>query len=255
MNDQAVTNWQERLVQDAKAVAVNERPQTSNISLRSGIMNINGAAIPGNKLKAVAVAYSFERTLYTQAFDPNTIVPPDCFALSLTGIDMVPHEASSDMQNPDCATCPQNQWQDNPKKPGRKFKPCKERRRVILIPADSIKEGQVAKAEMAVLGIPVTSIKHWANFVNLCATAYERPPWSVLAEVSVTPHMQNQFEVKWEVVGQVNDALLGEVASLIPQAQALALTPYEPQTSNKDAEEAAQTAIPEGAAGGKKKKY
>lgn len=228
MNDQAVTNWQERLSNEAKAVATLERPQSSNISLRSGIMNINGVPVPGNKLQAVAVAYAFERALYTQDFDPNNIQSPTCFALSLTGEDMVPSDKSKEVQNTDCATCPQNQWMANPKRPGKKHKPCKEKRRVVLMPADSIREGEIAKAELAMMSIPVTSIKHWANFVNLCATGYDRPPWAMLAEVSVAPHMTNQFEVKWDVAGQVSEAFLGDVSAKIPQAQALALTPYDP---------------------------
>lgn len=223
-----VVDWQTQMEDAARAARALERPISAVISLRAGIMNYSGTPIPGNKIPAVIVAYAFERAFYAKPFDPNVIVSPDCFALSLDGIDMVPSDKSSDKQNADCTTCPLNQWVDNPKRPGKRHKPCKEKRRLVIMPAKSIEEGLIAKAELATLTLPVTSIKNWANHVNLCATGYNRPPWGLLTEISVVPHMQNQFEVKFEVVGQVNEKYLGDVAAKIEEAQLLALTPYEP---------------------------
>jgi hypothetical protein len=222
-----VVDWQTQMEAAAKATRALERPISAVISLRAGIMNYSGTPIPGNKIPAVIVAYAFERAYYASAWDPNVIVSPDCFALSLDGLDMVPHDMSSKKQHTDCTTCPMNQWQDNPKKPGKRHKLCKEKRRLVIMPGSEVKDGGIAKAELATMTLPVTSLKNWANYINMSSTAYSRPPWGLLTEISVVPHMQNQFEVKFEVVGQVNEKYLGDVSAKIEEAQTLALTPYE----------------------------
>ena len=54
----------------------------------------------------------------------------------------------------------------DPRKQGNKGKACKERRRLAIIPAAAIKDGEIAKAELAVLSLPVTSLGNWGNYVN-----------------------------------------------------------------------------------------
>jgi hypothetical protein len=228
----ALVNWEEKLREEAKAVAVLERPSITTVSLRSGIMSINEQPVPQNKLPCVVVASVFEHVLYTTPFDPNRVVPPDCFALSADGKGMVKHEVCNDNEyGPECATCEMFAWGSvgkiDPRKQGNKGKACKERRRLALIPAAAIEQGEVAKAELAVLSLPVTSLGNWGNYVNSVAAQYGRPFWAMLTEISVVPHVKNQFEVKFNAMGGIADQYLGDVHTRTTSAQEILMQPYD----------------------------
>lgn len=222
-----VVRWDEELARSAKEIATRERPSVSQISLRAGVMQYRGQIIPGNKLKCVIISSCIERRYDTKNFDPDNILPPDCFALSISGENVAPCPESPVKQAESCSNCPQNAWQPHPRRPGKKHKPCKERRRLALLPYDSVASGNIKNAELAMLAIPVTSVKHWGTFVNRIAAEYARPPWAVYAEISVTPHPQTQFEVKFEPIGVVEDEHLGMLRQRIEGANEVILTPYD----------------------------
>lgn len=226
MNDKAVTNWSQELAKYAKDVASLERPSATQISLRSGMMTYRGMMIPNNKLPCIVVAAGVERRYDTKPFDAENITPPDCFALSLTGRDVAPCPESPNPQSTSCDVCPRNAWQPNPARPGKKHKPCKERRRIALIPAESVKSG-VKSAEIALLAVPVMSVKNWAAYVNRLAAEFARPPWAMLTEISVVPNTKSQFEVKFEPLGTVSDDALADIQAKIEQAEAVITTPYD----------------------------
>lgn len=222
-----ITNWVEELAKEAKELASRERPAVSQIGLRAGVMMYQGQMIPGNKLDVIIIASAVENRYDTKPFDPNNITPPDCFALSITGEEMVPSPKAVAIQAQTCAECPHGHWQPNPKKPGKNHKPCKEKRRLALLPADVIKSGNIKTAELALLTVPTTSIKNWATFVNASVAEFGRPPWALLSEVSAAPHVVNQFEVKFKAKDLVPDELLGLIRERIGQAEEQLLTPYD----------------------------
>jgi hypothetical protein len=222
-----LVSWQEELAREAKEVASIERPAITQISLRAGVMQYRGVPIPGNKLKCVILSSAIERRYDTKPFDPANIAPPDCFALSTSGIDMGPDPNSSDPQSAKCEGCPMNAWQPNPRRPGKNHKPCKERRRIVVVPADTVESGTVRGAEMAMLAIPVTSVKHWAAYVNRIATEYNRPPWGMVTEIVVTPNAQTQFEVKFEPVSPIEEDYLPGVYARVAGAKDAVLVPYD----------------------------
>lgn len=120
-----------------------------------------------------------------------------------------------------------NAWQPNPRRPGKNHKPCKERRRLVLVPADSVESGMVRGVEMAMLAVPVTSVKHWATYVNRVASEYNRPPWGMVTEISVTPNAQTQFEVKFDPIAPIPEDALAGVHARIAGAKDSALVPYD----------------------------
>lgn len=222
-----ITNWQEELAKSAKEVANKERPAVSQIGLRAGIMMYQGQAIPGNKLDVIILASAVEYRYDTKSFDPNNITPPDCFALGLNDEGMIPSESAVSRQSESCAECPHSKWTPNPKKPGKNHKPCKEKRRLALLPADVLKSNNVKVAELALLTVPTTSIKHWATFVNTITAEHARPPWAMVAEISAAPHVVNQFEVKFKPLMPIPDEFLAGVRERIVAAEAQLLTPYD----------------------------
>jgi hypothetical protein len=215
--------WEEELAKSATEVAALETPKLANFSFRAGVLAYQGVALPGNKLECIIVASAFQHRLYEGAFDADNPATPICFALSLTGEDMVPHEASTQPQSDKCETCENFKWGSAEKGRG---KACKAGRRLIAIPKSALEHG-VAKAEMGMATIPVTSVRGWANYVNSLATQYRRPPWAMLTEMSVVPDVKTQFQVKFAPVGMVENEHLAAIRAKIEMANAVLLAPYE----------------------------
>jgi len=155
----------------AKMEVSRERPATSSISFRSGVLQYNGTPLPGNKLDAIIIASTHANSYYEGKFDPDNVASPVCFSYNDNVAEMVPHPASSKPQADSCAVCPHNQFgsADN----GR-GKMCKNSRHLALIPSGT--EAQdIAVAEVAVARLPVTSGKGFATYVQKLAALYSRP--------------------------------------------------------------------------------
>lgn len=225
MTEQLPVRWDEKLAEAAKEVAKLERPAISQISLRAGVMTYQKNPIPGNKLPVVILASAFENKFFKGKFDPNKYEAPACYALSSTGEAMKPHPDAKEPQSEACEGCEQNKWGSAGN--NSKGKACKEVRRLALIPAAALKDGNVATAELAVLSIPVTSAKNWANYVNSIASEYQRPPWGMLTEIRTEPDPRTQFQVKFQVLGSVNDEYLPAIHKRIDSAIQVLLTPYD----------------------------
>lgn len=229
--------WDEELAKAATEVAATETPKLAKFSFRSGIFAYQGVAVPGNKLECIIVASAFQHRYYTGSFDPDRPATPVCFSLSLTGDSMEPHPASKEIQSDTCETCDNFKWGSAMKdgKPSR-GKACKAGRRLILIPKTALVNG-IAKAEMGMAEIPVTSIRGWANYVNALATQYRRPPWAMLTEISVVPDLKTQFQVKFEPTGLIEDEHLAAVRAKISMAEQVLLAPYEYSENAEQPEE------------------
>jgi hypothetical protein len=199
-------------------------------------MTYQGQSVPGNKLDCIVVAGVFEHRWFKNKFDPNKRENPNCFALSVDGKDMRPNEASPDLQSETCDDCPRFQWGSAPD--GGRGKACKQVRRLALLPAtvlrDTDKE-KIGSIEMALMTIPVTSGRNWANYVNGVFAEYRRPPWAVLTEVRVEPDAKTQFQVRFKTLTTVNEDYLPDLLKRVESAQQVLMTPYD--YSGGDAEE------------------
>lgn len=220
-----LTRWEDTLAKEAKQVAALERPALSQISTRAGQLVYQGQPVPGNKLPCIVIASAFENRYYDRPFDPNNRSAPKCFSLSLTGDDMVPSEEVKEPQSPACSGCKLNQWGSDPK--GGKGKACKQVRRLALLPAAAVATGGSKTTEMALISIPVTSARNWANYVNQCATEYSRPPWALITEISTEPNAKTQFQIIFKTMGMVGDEYLGDMQKRIELAQNVLLEPYD----------------------------
>lgn len=217
-----LTKWDEELAKHAQKAAAAERPALAAISLRGGIMSYEKQPVPGNKLSVIIVASTMQRLYYDKPFDPNKPASPICFAFhdGTDDVPWVPHEKAHAKQSDLCATCPMNEWGSDIK--GGRGKACKEVRKLALIP-------NTAGKEMAMMSVPVMSVKNWSNYVNGLAASVRRPPWGVVTEVSVHPDARSQFTVKFDLVELVPEEKLGEVYAKIPLAMEALTTPYDYQ--------------------------
>lgn len=223
-----------RLAEKAKEASAKERPAISRISLKSGVMTYGGTPIAGNKMEAVVLAAAFRNVYYAGRYDPNNIVNPNCFALALDDENMAPHENVSNPVHPTCAGCPNNEWGSDPN--GGRGKACKQTRRLVMIPGGVVDktDKEVLEAEMAVMDIPVTSVKNYSQFVNTLAASAGVPPYAAVCEISTAPDAKTQFKVNFRGMRIVpNVEVLNAIEKRLDGANRLGLEPYE-ETSNAE---------------------
>lgn len=240
MTENLPARWDEELAKYATAAAALERPAVGRLGFRAGVMTYQNQVIPGNKLNVVIVASAKEHALYRnvleqRAFDPSNPESPICFALSLTGEEMVPHPQAPQKMSETCATCRYNAWGSAPN--GGRGKACKESRRMVLLPQTAVVSngapspaGSVKKAEAASASIPVTSVKNWANYTAQLAGEFRRPPWAMITEISAHPHPKTVFEIKFSPVGLVSETHFGDLMQRIETSNQIVLTPYSQET-------------------------
>lgn len=222
------TNIMERLAAQAKAAAAKERPAVGKISLKSGVMTYQGAAMPGNKTEAIILAASYRNVWYAGRYDANNIVNPNCFALALDDEGMAPHENVEKPEHPTCEGCAKNEWGSDPN--GGRGKACKQTRRLVLIPASVLDQGAkaVSSAEFAILDVPVTSVKNYSGFVNTLSASVGVPPHAAVCEISIVPDAKTQFKVRFQPLRVVpNEELLNAIEARMEQARSLSIEPYE----------------------------
>lgn len=195
-----IVDYEALLAGMAKKATQAEKPSSSSISFKSGMISYNKTPAPGNQLDVIIIASTHTNAYYEGKYDPDNIAPPVCYAYSADGEDMKPHPKSAKPQHTDCATCPMNQWKSDPN--GGKGKACKNGRKLAVIPADT-KPEDVLNAEVAVASLPVTSVANFSNYVNKVATLFNRPPLGLITKLKTTPDMKTQFKVLFE-----NEALL-----------------------------------------------
>lgn len=226
MTSKEVVNWEEELAKQAREVAQLERPAVATISLRGGIMMYEQTQVPGNEIECVIIGSSHERTYYAESFDPDTPQSPVCFAQTIGETCTVPHEKSTNPQNTTCAGCPMDQWGSADRGRG---KGCKEIRKLIIMPISALaSEESVGRSELAIIRVPVTSVKNFSAYANQIASMYSRPPWAVKSKIKVGPHPKNQFTVSFTYSGPVDSEVFPALVKRQEAVNGILLTPYEP---------------------------
>lgn len=253
-----IVNWEEKLRNEAKAVAKTERANVSKISFRGGIMALGDKEIPGNSLDCIVIGYIHENMFFNEPYQQDVVKAPTCFAYSRTGLDMVPHEVVKEPQNPTCDGCWANQWatsgmlsRDGTPN-GRKGKACGAGRRKLAVIPLYKDVADVERAEIAIVSVPIMSIKNWSNYVNaLSATpAIQRAPWGVATKMSVKPDRVAQFLVSFDFLHNLSDEFLAPVYGKVDLAYSILEQPYDMTPGAYD-----KPATPPPADNGKKKKY
>lgn len=227
MTGKEVTTWSEELAKHAKAAAANERPQVSRVSLRGGVMTLMDQKIPGNAMDCIVLASMMEQAYYPNRFDPNKPDAPDCFAFSETGEDMAPHAQAFKPQHETCLGCPKNEWGSDANSPSGKGKACKQKRKLLLMPADAIKHGSIKTCELAVLDVPVTSVKNWSNYVNALAATEGRPPWAMVTNIKLESDPKTQIKVTFKAGFAIGDDHLQELMDRANTTKEILAIPYD----------------------------
>lgn len=241
------------LAEQAKQAAAAERPSLSKISLKGGILSYGGAAVKDNRLDVIVLAATYRNTFYAGRYDPNNIKNPNCFALSETDKDMAPDAVVTDPVNATCDGCPNREWGSDLN--GGRGKACKESRRLVLLPASVLTDPDPVNAiktgELAILDLPVTSVKHYSNYVNILASSVGLPVWACVTEVLVKPNAKTQFEVNFRGIKAAadTDAIIDALEGRKAEATRIGLIGYDSVDDGEEDEPAPQ------AKAGKAKKF
>jgi len=225
------------LAEAAKAAAAKERPSITKVSLKAGVISIGGQPAPGNRLEGVVLATTYRNTFYPGRYDPNNIVNPKCWALSVTDEGMAPGDTVLKPEHTACESCPRSEWGSDLN--GGRGKACKQSRRLVILPADALKGDdfvdRIKSAELAILDVPVTSVKNWAQYVNILASTVQLPPWAVVTEFSTKPDPKTQFKLELRGLrGADNEAMLDALESRIAEATRIGLLGYEAAEDDED---------------------
>lgn len=219
-----IVNWKDDMQKDAVKTAKTERPTSSVISLKGGIMTYQDEPIPDNKLECVVIAVSFARTCFMRPYDADDKDPPECFSNAIDQADLIPHP---NVPEPFAKICNEKacEWAVFGTALQGKGPRCKTRRKMVIIPVSALQDA--GEAEVAMLTIPPTSGKNWSTYANKIATGAGLPPWGVKTMIIVKPHAKKQFEVTFETTGPVADeGILAAIHSRIDSAETALLQPY-----------------------------
>jgi hypothetical protein len=261
-DSKAVAKWDEVLANMADQYAQGERVGGDFISLRNGVLSFQEEPMPGNQMLVVILDSVVERTFYAEKYDSarEHNAPPVCYAFGRAGEgeELAPHPSmQADLsyfkpQNDICATCPNNEWGSADTGRG---KACGERRRFALLPAGYFaarrgsrdfdmhiieEEEHFAKADIAYLKIPVTSVKEWARYVNTLASSLRRPPMAVITRVYLEPS-KNQFAVKFEMVQELPPEFFDTIMARHEEATKNIIFGYNPPGRDSEDEEEGST--------------
>jgi len=250
----SLTTYSERFAEYANEYVENEdRSGGRFISTRGGVLSFQDEQLPGNQMIVVILDSVRENTFFEGRFDPESMTGPKCYAFGRREDEMGPHESMQahpdtfEPQNDTCAGCPQSEWGSSDTGRG---KACQQRRRLALIPAGMFEKGQrrgewepmvfddeahYRLADMALMKLPVTSVKDYSKYVQSVSASERRPPFGVFTRIWLEPDAKTQYRVCFEMLDVVPDELAEVIMARHAQAREAIVTPYTPMEDDRPA--------------------
>jgi len=172
---------------------------------KAGQLTFNKLPLPNNSVDVVILRSMFENVYYPEAFDPDNLQSPLCFAFSDSGTEMAPHADATAPQADLCANCVHNKWTPDPNKPTKRRKPCKEQRRLACLPVSAVDTpDKVRDSTLGYLRVPVTSVKFWAAYAQKLAGG-GIPPFAAVTRITLKPDQQTQVRYEFDCLRTVKD--------------------------------------------------
>lgn len=133
-------------------------------------------------LSVIIVDFASYNAYYDKPWNPNQIVPPNCFSLGLEPAGMVPSENSPEPQAESCAACWANQWKSSSTGAG---KACSNTRLLAVIEPEGDPDSPIM-----LLKVTATALKSFDAYVTSVARAFQRPPRGVITEITFDPNLK-----------------------------------------------------------------
>lgn len=134
-------------------------PSGRTISTKGKVFTFPSGKTSQGPIEAIILDHRNLNKYYSAAYNPNNLVPPDCFALSKQAVNFVPHPASLKKQAEACKDCPWDEWGSAPN--GSKGKACRNTVRLAIVEPDA-----TADNEPYILSVSPTGIKSWSALIN-----------------------------------------------------------------------------------------
>ncbi len=261
-----VRTWEEDMAKAANVAGKSEAKLVERpfFSLGSGQVKLQGAILPGAQAPMIVLDHIHANLYYQGVYDPNTIVPPDCYAFgraddegNIIGVDtwdgrkeMAPHKDCTTRVHDQCEGCPMNEFKSARLGQG---KACQNTRRLGVIAGGTMsgdkftpftKPEQIENATVAYAKVPATSGKTFGKFVKDTAEALSRPLWGVFTLLKVVPNTKAvpSHILAFENLGLVSNNLMPAVFEKQKAVAADLAFPFAPRS----------TAAPDPKAKGKK---
>jgi hypothetical protein len=234
--------WLDKLAHAAKEQAATEKPTGNFFSTKGGILSWNQMALPGNKMEVIALASMHENVYYGGAkFDAANPASPLCYAFSLSGQGMAPHDESEQKQAPTCTSCPHSKWGTGD---GGKGTACRPTRRITLLPASAAASvDAVEKATAGLLRVPITSVANWTAYVNSLANK-QIPTLAIICEVALMPDARTMFKIHFTAKRPIADTqVLGALMLRKPLEEVAMQSPYAKRNINQAQQQPAPAAF------------
>jgi hypothetical protein len=123
-----------------------------------GTFNLPDGTVFDGEMKIVVVDFATHHDYYEAQYNPNNPVPPICYARGKNLDELKPEADSPDIQNPDCKSCPLNQFGSGP---NGKSKACKNSRAlaVLIVDPDQPDAHNAPDAPLYSFKLPPTALK------------------------------------------------------------------------------------------------
>jgi len=138
---------------------------------------IPGLGQADSPMEVVIVDYISVNALYKGKYDPNNIVPPDCWAINKELNAMAPSPNVSKPEAKSCSICPNNEFGSD-----GAGKACKNTKLLAVVAPDSGDED-----DLRYIRVSPTGLKSFNSFVSGVAARMKKPPVSVVVEMSIVP--------------------------------------------------------------------
>jgi len=234
----------------AEAMAGDERRAGSSISAKNGILSVGDQPIPGNQFAAIILDAARLNTYYRDAYNPNNVAPPNCYAIGRNDAELAPHpDMQKDLnffqpQAASCNGCPMNEY--GSARAGTQGKACSNRRRLMLLVAGHYEQGPQGwllkpntdpeyykTAAMLNLTLAPTSLAGWGDFVRKSAADYQMPSFGVIARVWCYMHPKHGKEaIGFEALAPTPPEWNPIIIERHFEAQREILQGYEPPMQN-----------------------
>ena len=187
-----------------------------------------------DSIEAIVIDFVSFNAYYENAYNPNVMESPLCFAISVEPTGMEPSENCKDKQCDTCTSCWANQWKSG----NGNGKACTNSKLIALLPPD----GDMT-TELQVLKVSPTGIKNFDAYVANVARTFNRPPYGVITEITLDPNLDYP-SVRF---GNPRPCTKDELAVAFARKEdAFKLLTTEPDYSAAEAEAAAAKPAPRG---------
>lgn len=130
-------------------------------------------------LTGCIVDFVYYNAYYESAYDPNNIIPPNCFSIALDPTSGVPSKNSPDVQCDTCQACPNNQFGS-----AGKGKACRNSILIAMLPPDAVED-----TPLILINVSPTGIKPFSAYLS-SLLRLQRPPYSVLTDIQCDPNLK-----------------------------------------------------------------